>query len=117
MDTRSESSAFIAVLLTVLALSDFTAASLDRDVSLQYWLANVPVRLAFLFALTGSIFLFKDDGVFGGGRAPGAHRDSPGASLRNSLVFTWGFVETAAWFWVRLPARCSRGAAATWCRG
>jgi hypothetical protein len=34
---------------------------------------------------------------------------STGASLNNSIVFTWGFLELAAWFWVFTTLRDERG--------
>ena len=38
MDTPSEASAFIAVLLVFLGLADLTAASLPALPALEYWL-------------------------------------------------------------------------------
>lgn len=29
--------------------------------------------------------------------------DWKGQGLKNSMVFTWGFVEMVLWFWVSLP--------------
>ena len=101
LDTPSDASAFIAVLLGFLGLVDLTAASMQERVSLEYWLSNVPVRLLFLFGLTGYVYLFKEDGIFG---QPGLSfkRAGPGETLRNSLVFSFGFFEIATWFWVIL---------------
>lgn len=64
---------------------------------MDYWISNVQVRLAFLFGLTGYVYLFKEGGVFG---AQSLHETSIGDSLQNSLVFTFGFMEIAVWFWV-----------------
>lgn len=105
LDKPSEASAFIAVLLTFIGLSDLTAASLDEDTTILFFLATIPVRLTFLFGLTGYIYLFKEDGVFGSKIA--SSRASVGENLQNSLVFTWCFMETAYWFWVRCRD-CSR---------
>ena len=74
---------------------------MDEGIGHQYWLANVPVRLIFLFGLTGYVYLFKEDGLFGT-RSFG--KAGIGGNLQNSLVFAWGFFEIAAWFWV-----CLRG--------
>ena len=97
MDKPSESSAFLAVILALLAVSDLTAASMDEGVAIQYWIANVPARLVFLFGITGYVYLFKQTGLFGSGSAT---KTSIGEPLQNSMVFTWGFFEIAAWFWV-----------------
>jgi hypothetical protein len=42
--------------------------------------------------------LFKEGGMF----APRGidYRYITGAGLNNSIVFTWGFLEMSAWFWV-----------------
>lgn len=40
------------------------------------------------------------------------YRTSTGASLNNSIVFTWGFMELAAWFWVFTTLRDERSAKA-----
>lgn len=93
MDKPSEASAFIAILLAFFGLSDLTAASLDALPALEYWLANVPVRLSVLFAVTAYSYLFKDDGMLGPAGGPGRY-------LCNALVFTWGFMELMVWFWV-----------------
>lgn len=93
MDKPNEASAFIAILLAFFGLSDLTAASLEALPALEYWLANVPVRLTVLFAVTAYSYLFKDDGMLGPAGGPGRY-------LCNALVFTWGFVELMVWFWV-----------------
>lgn len=93
MDKSSEASAFIAVLLAFFGLSDLTAASLDDLPALEYWLANVPVRLAVLFAVTAYSYLFKEDGMLG-------ETQGAGRFLCNSFVFSWGFMELMIWFWV-----------------
>lgn len=72
---------------------------MEEATALHYWLSNVPVRLAFLFGLTAYVYLFKEGGVFGA--ATGSYRKaSIGEPLQNSLVFTFGFLEVATWFWV-----------------
>lgn len=57
LDKPSEASAFAGVLLALLGIADLTAASLEELVALQYWLSNVPVRLTFLFGLTGYVYV------------------------------------------------------------
>lgn len=85
------------MLLAFLGLADLMAASVDEQTSLDYWLSNVPVRLMFLFGLTGYVYLFKEDGMLG---ARSTKRSSTGELLQNSLVFAWAFMELATWFWV-----------------
>lgn len=90
------------MLLALLGIADLTAASMEESFALHYWLSNVPVRLAFLFGLTGYVYLSKEGGVFGS--AVGSWRNaSIGEPLQNSLVFTFGFLEVAVWFWVLIP--------------
>ncbi|KAK6436696.1 hypothetical protein LTR95_007117 [Oleoguttula sp. CCFEE 5521] len=111
----SEPSAFVAILLSLFAVSDFTAAGLDQLVALEYWLANVPVRLAVLFAVTGYSWLGREGGYLGPapveglagftvGLGSGGLKGGMGMGVResvcNSLVFSWGFFEMCAWFWV-----------------
>jgi hypothetical protein len=67
----------------------------------EYWLANVPIRLTFLFALTGYVYLFKEGGMLGVPEGLVESIVGPGDNLQNSLVFSFGFLEIAAWFWVR----------------
>ncbi|KAI5358607.1 putative increased loss of mitochondrial DNA protein [Septoria linicola] len=107
LDKPSEATAFIAILLALLGISDLTAANMNENTSLEYWLSNVPVRLTFLFGLTGYVYLFKEDGIFGSGSAavPGI-----GEPLQNSLVFAFGFFEIAMWFWIFTSLREERGA-------
>lgn len=103
MDKPSEASAFIAVILALLGISDLTAASMNEEVAIQYWLANVPVRLAFFFITTAYVYLFKEGGVLGSRSSKQAGIGEP---LQNGLVFAFGFMEIAAWFWVRSTLRC-----------
>ncbi|WPH01028.1 Putative increased loss of mitochondrial DNA protein [Acrodontium crateriforme] len=101
----SESSAFIGVVLAFLGISDLTAANMNEETGLQYWLAIVPARLTFLFSLTAYTYLFKEDGMFGSG--PRQH-GRIGENVQNSLVFSFGFFELAMWFWVFTSLREDR---------
>jgi hypothetical protein len=67
---------------------------MNEEVALAYWSSQTPVRLFFLFAVTGYTYLSK--------RAATVFTAGPGDTLKNSLVFTWGFMEVAMWFWVCL---------------
>jgi len=93
MNKSSEASAFIAVLLIFFGLADLTAASLDALPAIEYWTANVPVRLTVLFAVTAYSWLFADGGYLGPTLGAGRH-------LCNSWVFTFAFMELMMWYWV-----------------
>lgn len=87
------------MLLAFAGIADLTAASMNEMVALEYWLSNVPVRLTFLFGLTSYVYLFKEGGAFGPS-STSFGKTSIGEPLQNSLVFSFGFFEIAAWFWV-----------------
>ncbi|KAL1611013.1 hypothetical protein SLS59_000650 [Nothophoma quercina] len=105
--TPSAAVAFIAVLFAFIGINDLTAASLPLEVYDEYWGAQTPVRLVFLFALTGYTFLFKEGGMFGGARGL-SYSKSPGSYLKNSVVFSWGFIELSMWFWIYVTLREER---------
>ncbi|CAG5175055.1 uncharacterized protein ALTATR162_LOCUS10804 [Alternaria atra] len=107
----SAATAFLAVLFAFIGLTDLTALSLHEDVFDQFWGLQAPVRLLFLFGLTAYSYMFKEGGMF----APRGmeYRMSAGASLNNSFIFTWGFIEVFAWFWVFTTLREERSAKAT----
>jgi hypothetical protein len=102
----SAATAFIAILFAFLGFSDLTALSLHEDVFDQFWGLQAPMRLLFLFGLTAYCYIFKEGGMF----APKGmdFRMSAGASLNNSIIFTWGFLEVSAWFWVFTTLREER---------
>lgn len=61
------------------------------------------MRLLFFFAVTFYAYAFKPGGVVLMGREFGAGAAAGRAGwddLKNSLVFSWGFVEMVIWFWV-----------------
>jgi len=105
--TPSAALAFVAVLFAFLGVSDLTAASLPIEVYDEYWGAQTPVRLVFLFALTGYTFLFKEGGMFAGARGI-AYSKNPSSYLKNGFVFSWGFIELSMWFWVYITLREER---------
>ncbi|KAF2034681.1 hypothetical protein EK21DRAFT_56173 [Setomelanomma holmii] len=104
--TPSASISFLAVLFAFIGLSDLTAVSMNEELSDEYWGAQTPVRLLFLFALTAYTYMFKKGGML----APrsGDYLMDAGTTLSNSVVFTWGFLEMAAWFWVFVTLREER---------
>jgi len=97
-DKPSPATAFTAVILAFLGISDLTSVSMHEQLAIEYWGTQTPVRLVFLFAVTAYTYLFKSRG---GALARGmGYRTGAGENLKNSLVFTWGFLELAGWFWV-----------------
>ncbi|KAF2854566.1 hypothetical protein T440DRAFT_415919 [Plenodomus tracheiphilus IPT5] len=95
--------AFLAVLFAFIGLTDLTALSLSDEVFDQFWGTQTPVRLVFLFSLTGYAYMSKEGGMF----APRTHdyAMSSGATLSNSIIFTWAFFELVIWFFVYTSLR------------
>ncbi|PNS17763.1 hypothetical protein CAC42_3158 [Sphaceloma murrayae] len=116
--TKSEVTAYAALLLFFLGFSDLIASSLPHITSLEYWISQVPFRLLLLFGVTSYTYLFKEDGLFGSGTGSskvtqgglkGLVRErATGELLRNNLVFATGFVEVSMWFWVFVLLRDER---------
>ncbi|ORX91588.1 increased loss of mitochondrial DNA protein 1 [Clohesyomyces aquaticus] len=102
----SAATAFIAVLFAFLAITDLTALSLSEEFGEAYWGTQTPVRLSFLFAVTGYTYMFKEGGMFA--KRTAGHSIASGGDLKNSIVFTWGFLELACWFWVFVNLRDER---------
>lgn len=57
------------------------------EIFAAHWGAQARLRLGFFFAVAGWVF-FSGAGKEGGD------------GVRNSVVFTWAFVEVLGWFWV-----------------
>ncbi|KAK8254967.1 increased loss of mitochondrial DNA protein 1 [Phyllosticta capitalensis] len=89
----SSATAFAAIFLALLGVSDLLAVSMDEEIAFPYWANQIPTRLLFLFGLTSYSYFFKPGLSF----AP-----SPGDFLKNRVVFAWGFFECTMWFWVCL---------------
>ncbi|KAF2157370.1 hypothetical protein K461DRAFT_220613 [Myriangium duriaei CBS 260.36] len=114
----TEATSLCGLILGVLALSDLVAASLPDLTAVEYWLAQVPVRLLVLFGVGAYPLLFKEGGMFGpqpglasnaAGFASAIKRDrTPSELLINNLIFTTGFVEVSIWFWVFVLLRDER---------
>ncbi len=62
------------------------------------------MRLLFFFIVTAYVYAFKPGGVILMGTEFGTKKGQGVKSgwddLKNSVVFTWGFVEMVLWFWV-----------------
>lgn len=91
------------MLLAFLGISDLTALSMSEEAVDAYWGTQTPVRLAFLFGLTGYAYAFKPGGILG------STTKGAGDHLKNSVVFAFGFIELTVWFWVcRGRGGCAR---------
>lgn len=76
---------------------------MPQEIASRYWGFQAPMRLLFFFVVTFYSYVFKPGGVVLAGRefGKGATKGKAGwDDLKNSLVFTWGFVEMLVWFWV-----------------
>lgn len=76
---------------------------MPQEIASYYWSSQAPMRLLFFFAVTFYSYMFKPGGVVLAGRAFGKATGKGTVGwddLKNSLVFTWGFVEMLVWFWV-----------------
>lgn len=62
------------------------------------------MRVLFFFGLIGYTYLFKPGGVFMAASRGGDGGLGVGDELKNSVVFTWAFLEMMGWFWVSVPA-------------
>ncbi|KAL1638518.1 putative increased loss of mitochondrial dna protein 1 [Diplodia seriata] len=95
----NSASAFSAIILAFLGLSDLIAVSMDEEIAFPYWANNIPLRLMFLLGLTGYTYAFKPSS----GQSLFTH--GVGDPLKNRLVFTWGFFECTIWFWAYVTLR------------
>lgn len=79
---------------------------MDEEYAGHYWSSQVPVRLLLLFGVTGYTYTFKKGGI---ASAKGlSYKPGVGEDLKNGLVFTWGFMEMAIWFWIYVTLRDER---------
>lgn len=62
----------------------------------------------FLFGLTTYTYLTKKGGLLAGTKREGHAKATLGDELKNGMVFAWGFLELATWFWVYLLLREER---------
>ncbi|KAF2429928.1 hypothetical protein EJ08DRAFT_697952 [Tothia fuscella] len=102
--------AFLAIILSFLGVSDLLSVSMVEHLAVEYWSSMTPIRLLFLFPLTAYTYMFKPDGFAPVNRA--FYKPGPGDHLKNSLIFSWCFLETVMWFWVYVGLRDQRRSAA-----
>ncbi|CAL8577007.1 hypothetical protein XPA_002865 [Xanthoria parietina] len=104
LSDASPSTAFSALILALLGLTDLAACSLPEEISSYYWGSQAPIRCTFFFALTGYAYAFKPEGPVRG-ISRQAH---PWDNLHTSVVFTWSFLEMISWFWIFITLREER---------
>ncbi|KAI9839618.1 MAG: hypothetical protein M1819_002244 [Sarea resinae] len=97
-----------------VGLSDLLAVSMPEEIAGYYFGAQAPVRLFFFFIVAGYPYVFKRDGIASQLAGEGKPYDSsgPGEHLKNSIVFSLGFIEFVTWFWVFITLREERKDAA-----
>ncbi|KIW03265.1 uncharacterized protein PV09_05485 [Verruconis gallopava] len=102
--------AFLALVLGFFGISDLIAVSITEPIAIEYWSAVTPLRLLVLFPLTAYTYLHQPDYF---GKLKGKmHQASPSDNLKNSLTFSFCFIETVLWFWVYVSLKEQRQAAA-----
>ncbi|CUS10719.1 unnamed protein product [Tuber aestivum] len=84
----------LGLVFILHSVGDFVAVSSAEEVSRGYWDAQAPVRLAFFFLLTGYTWFYR-----------GPRGTVTTHPVKNSLVFSWGFVEIMWLFWVYTQLR------------
>ncbi|RPB12059.1 hypothetical protein P167DRAFT_175250 [Morchella conica CCBAS932] len=91
-------SSVLGLMFILSGLSDLFAVSSMEEVSRGYWDAQSPVRMTFFACVTGYTYIFR----------PGRGNTAASHPLKNSLVFTWAFIEVLAWFWIYQQLREER---------
>ena len=55
----SSATALAAIFLIFVAVNDLTAPGMQDEIGSAYWSTQVPIRVAFFFALTGGLYVGK----------------------------------------------------------
>lgn len=100
--TPTSSTAFAALILMVLAISDLAATTLPVFAYDEFWSVMAPTRTLVFMGLSGWVYAngrgLDADGIGSLGLGRGKRY---GGELVNGLVFSWAFVEMSLMFWVR----------------
>ncbi|KAL2757222.1 hypothetical protein ACRALDRAFT_1067869 [Sodiomyces alcalophilus JCM 7366] len=122
-DAKSPSLAFLSVVLAFIGFSDLVSLSMPEEVSLLYhWGTQAPFRLFFSLCLVlYTVFfgpsspLYRADGsnyfAHPSAQVPNAGYGTSGwggDGLKNSVIFTFAFIEMVSWFWVWVTLREER---------
>jgi hypothetical protein len=115
--------AFCSLVLALFGLSDFVSATslagadaYEGGLSTAYWSSQALVRLLFFFGISGYVYIGRPEhgthlGDIGmeaedlAGGLMGAEKTGTDL-IKNSVVFTWAFLEMLLWFWVELAQPC-----------
>ena len=62
----------------------------------MHWSLQAGLRATFFFIVTGYVYIFKPGGIAGASNFSGLEDEG----LKNSVVFTWSFLEVMVWVWV-----------------
>lgn len=125
-DRQSAPISFLGIVFLFLGITDLVAISMPEEVSQYHWgtqgLSNpsfihaksktnihstAPIRFSFSAALALYSWLFSSASPIFTSRNS-YHAGGWGEGLKNRIVFTWGFIEMMAWFWVFVTLREER---------
>lgn len=95
LSSPNAATGLLAIVFAYWSLTDFTAAGLRDEVYHEFWGAQTPMRMVFLFILEAWMYLTKPDYT-------AVTRGKGGVAewIRNDVVFSWGFIELVWMFWV-----------------
>jgi hypothetical protein len=116
LSAPSATTALLAVILAMFAISDIAATSLREEISMIYFGSQTSIRLIFYFALTAWSYSFRPGGAFASRAeseallAKGALEDRSDLAkgIGSGVVFSWAFVQVVMWFWVFITLRDER---------
>jgi len=112
-DRQSAPLAFLGAVFAIWGISDLASMSLPEEISMYFWGAQAPIRITVFFTYTFYSYVFSSSSPIHQSRSDGVIR-SPyipitwGEGVKNSLFFTWAFLELICWFWVFLTVREER---------
>ncbi|TGO54503.1 hypothetical protein BCON_0106g00200 [Botryotinia convoluta] len=106
-DRQSAPISFLGIVFLFLGITDLVAISMPEEVSQYHWGTQAPIRFSFSAALALYSWLFSSASPIFTSRNS-YHAGGWGEGLKNRIVFTWGFIEMMAWFWVFVTLREER---------
>ncbi|KAM0137820.1 hypothetical protein ACHAP3_004051 [Botrytis cinerea] len=106
-DRQSAPIAFLGIIFLFLGITDLVAISMPEEVSQYHWGVQAPIRFSFSAAIALYSWLSSSASPMFASRSS-HHAGGWGEGLQNRIVFTWGFIEMIAWFWVFVTLREER---------